>query len=215
MTAPDVAERHREIAELLPWFVNGTLDADLHDRVERHLAQCPECREDVGVLRQIAESVRRESPAPLLPPADPRGLLERIDGRPASPRPARPARRGPLIASAALAAVLGAVFVAASLYDAAAPPARYETVTAADEAGAIRYIFEVRFAAGVDDRRARQVLDDIGVTEVVERLAAGRLRVVVQLPDASLGLLQEFMAEAGTRAEIESLDVVSAQRRAE
>jgi hypothetical protein len=58
------AERHREIAELLPWYANGTLAPEERAHVERHLQRCAECRRELeeleglkAVLTQEAEEV--------------------------------------------------------------------------------------------------------------------------------------------------------------
>lgn len=54
-TCPD------EITELLPWYVNQTLDAAARANVERHLAECPSCRRHVDGLRAL-QSVLAEHP---------------------------------------------------------------------------------------------------------------------------------------------------------
>ena len=41
----------REIRELLPWYVNGSLDAAEHEAVESHLASCEECRAELEDTR--------------------------------------------------------------------------------------------------------------------------------------------------------------------
>ena len=38
--------RHSEVADLLPWFANGTLDEDERARVERHLVDCIACKKE-------------------------------------------------------------------------------------------------------------------------------------------------------------------------
>jgi len=43
---------HREVERLLPWFVNGTLDAEEKILVERHLEQCRPCRQESTELRE-------------------------------------------------------------------------------------------------------------------------------------------------------------------
>lgn len=44
---------HKVVDALLPWFVNGTLDADERTLVERHVAECARCRQEVEWLRAL------------------------------------------------------------------------------------------------------------------------------------------------------------------
>jgi len=48
---------HRRSEALLPWFVNGTLDARERDEVDRHLASCERCRIEVRRLRELSRAV--------------------------------------------------------------------------------------------------------------------------------------------------------------
>lgn len=48
---------HDAVQKLMPWFVNGTLSAREARRVETHLAECGECREDLAFERQLAHEV--------------------------------------------------------------------------------------------------------------------------------------------------------------
>jgi anti-sigma factor RsiW len=48
---------HDEVQQLLPWFVNGTLDPEEIERVERHLAECGECRGELAAERQLAREI--------------------------------------------------------------------------------------------------------------------------------------------------------------
>jgi anti-sigma factor RsiW len=51
---------HLAASDVLPWFVNGTLDAAEAAQVERHLASCIACKQEVGVLRELQELYREE-----------------------------------------------------------------------------------------------------------------------------------------------------------
>jgi len=99
----DHGERiHRRVWELLPWYVNGTLDGRELEQVETHLAGCPGCQAELRACRRTEEmlSGAGES-APSPHPAQLRRLLDRVEeeerGRPgklasllqATPRPLR------------------------------------------------------------------------------------------------------------------------------
>lgn len=55
------AERHREIAELLPWYANGTLDPEERAHVERHLQRCAECRRELEELEGLKAVLAQEA----------------------------------------------------------------------------------------------------------------------------------------------------------
>jgi anti-sigma factor RsiW len=46
------------IRELLPWYVNGTLDENRHGTLESHLVQWPHLRAEVAWLTRLREQVR-------------------------------------------------------------------------------------------------------------------------------------------------------------
>lgn len=98
---------HDEVQELLPWFVNGTLEADEAERVEAHLAGCAECRGELAAERQLAEGIAN---LPVDVEGSWEGLQERLDaeavGRLQPPPP--PVWRKPVPLVWALAAPVAA-----------------------------------------------------------------------------------------------------------
>ncbi len=49
--------RHIETAELLPWFVTGTLDPMEQTKVEQHLMECITCRNELRNIRAMAVKI--------------------------------------------------------------------------------------------------------------------------------------------------------------
>lgn len=49
--------------ELLPWYVNGTLDESDRAWVERHLAEHPEARAELDWFRSLQTHIRQDAPA--------------------------------------------------------------------------------------------------------------------------------------------------------
>jgi len=49
--------RHSEINALLPWYANDTLDKKERERVDAHLATCPECAHELESLARIQRAI--------------------------------------------------------------------------------------------------------------------------------------------------------------
>jgi Putative zinc-finger len=71
---------HRAADAVLPWFVNGTLIGDDLAAVEQHLRECPRCRGEVDLLKQLHAFCAVDEPAPDATPSY-RRLHERMSSR--------------------------------------------------------------------------------------------------------------------------------------
>ena len=80
---------HQEVAELLPWFVNGTLETLERAKVQRHLAQCIACKQEVVHLTALQADVIRDESDPAIAQAlsRVRTRIERFVSRRSPPRP--------------------------------------------------------------------------------------------------------------------------------
>ena len=79
LTPNEGRDRHEAIRELLPWYLNDTLEADERADVERHLQSCAECRDELEELHglQFAALMEPETSRESLYA----GTLERIRSR--------------------------------------------------------------------------------------------------------------------------------------
>jgi len=55
---------HQNVQELLPWFLNGTLQGEEAATVEEHLRGCPGCREELECLRVMQSEYLESEMAP-------------------------------------------------------------------------------------------------------------------------------------------------------
>lgn len=70
---------HTQAWEMLPWYVNGSLESDVFEKIERHLTDCGECRQEVAYLQRLTRAiVGSEAPVPAVAPAF-REALSRIE----------------------------------------------------------------------------------------------------------------------------------------
>lgn len=67
VTGPEA--EHAALESVLPWYVNGTLEAEESERVRRHLETCERCARSLGEWRNI-ETGMAERDAPWTPPVD-------------------------------------------------------------------------------------------------------------------------------------------------
>jgi anti-sigma factor RsiW len=70
---------HAEVAALMPWYVNATLNEADRNSVDAHLAQCAACRADLAVERQVFADVTAESAIEYMPVASLNRLRARLD----------------------------------------------------------------------------------------------------------------------------------------
>lgn len=70
---------HDEAIELLPWLVNGSLDAEERHAVGAHASDCVICRRELAELTALDAAIR--SSAADAPAADMRRINARIDAR--------------------------------------------------------------------------------------------------------------------------------------
>ena len=118
---------HEEVWDLLPWYVNGTLDEGETLTVEEHLEACGICREEVRYWRGFARALQDEGDLAVSADADLARLRGRLAGAGASTPHRSPGRatggrawrdglrRTPSAVRWALAAQLAAVLLLGGL----------------------------------------------------------------------------------------------------
>jgi anti-sigma-K factor RskA len=91
---------HRELELLLPWYVNGRLDAEEARQVEAHLAECPACQRDVAELARLLHAHAQTVDERPVDDAKMHALLDKIEGgeklQPQSPKKRDTAERSSL-----------------------------------------------------------------------------------------------------------------------
>jgi hypothetical protein len=70
---------HGECWNLLPWIANESASARDVARVEAHLRDCRECREELEFQRQLRNAIRSEEAVVLAPQTSLQKLMQRID----------------------------------------------------------------------------------------------------------------------------------------
>jgi hypothetical protein len=79
------SKAHNVVDAMLPWYVNGTLDAEEHEYVRLHLEQCAPCRQEVSWLREL--HLACEAAGSVSGPSDPlRKFRQHLATRPAPRR---------------------------------------------------------------------------------------------------------------------------------
>ncbi|MEM7255672.1 MAG: zf-HC2 domain-containing protein [Pseudomonadota bacterium] len=75
---------HESCDLLLPFFVNGTLSAEEHEAVDRHLALCEACRRSLAELAHLHQLVAGQDSGFRIPQDHLSSLLERLNPAPSS-----------------------------------------------------------------------------------------------------------------------------------
>ena len=89
-SGPSDGNDHQKVWEILPWYVNGTLEGHEHEFVARHILRCQICADEVVRCQSIATAVRSsEEAARTASPEHFARLMECIDRAGASAAPER------------------------------------------------------------------------------------------------------------------------------
>jgi hypothetical protein len=162
------------VQKLLPWFVNGTLDSHESARVQGHLAECEECRDDLAGERQLARAV---ASLPLNADDGWKAMQLRLaEAAPARGRlaPARlVGRRVPLgwAMAGSLAASFALALVMTGFRPGAAPQQTYHTLGSAPSAAQGHAV--VLFKPDTTEQQMRVILSAQGARVVDGPTAAG------------------------------------------
>ncbi len=201
---------HDEIDLLLPWYVNDTLDPDVHERVANHVATCKECQESVSLLADVQAAVLRNETTPLVPQPRVNELLESINSR----DQLRKSDQSPstiYFAAAAATVLLIATLMLTNPDDTVGVIQEYETATTTQNVASMDYVLSIQFASGSSPTDRDRVLQDMGARDVSGGSAEGSYRVIVQLSTTSLEELDRYTSDLETLPEITSVSVVALQ----
>lgn len=172
---------HDQITELIPWYVNGTLDEREMDEVSEHVAQCTECTDEIRREVQLARALRSEPTGLDALLARQGDNLRQLQAR--IHRPGNRWRRGtrlmirqpPLLAACAVLLVLG---IGAGLLLAGAPQrSGYELLTNPPVSGAP--VVQVIFHAEAREQDLRALLLDSGGRMLGNPSARGVYRIAL------------------------------------
>jgi len=176
---------HQKVWEILPWYVNGTLEDHEHEFVARHILRCQSCADEVVRCQSIASAVRSSDEATRTPsPENFARLMERVDCESASAAPERwrirvrewiekirlAFQETPSLFRWALAGQTAAIVllaVAVTWQASLAPSLLYRTLSDAgsrQEPGRVH--LQVVFADDITEREMRGLLSTIGATIV-------------------------------------------------
>ncbi|BBK30919.1 hypothetical protein EDC65_1643 [Stella humosa] len=211
----DTIDSLPEEAFLLPWYVNGTLDAEDRGRVEAALAQSAELREELELLRAVERSVVASTDA--MPDPDPDGfarLMARIDAEPQrTAQPAASQGRGllarvagwfevswrPAMAAAALVIAVQAAAIVALVGDRGEAGGQFQTASGASGTGDARFL--VGFADGALLGDIRALLERADAVIVKGPTADGYFVVAAQGDAAQAQSTLQSAANLVTQAE--------------
>src|SRR6476660_236944 len=72
---------HQKAWEILPWYVNGTLEGHEQEFVARHILRCQSCADEVVRCESIATAVRSSEEAKRTPSPEHFAQIGRASGR--------------------------------------------------------------------------------------------------------------------------------------
>lgn len=170
MTSKETSnDLERRALELLPWYVNGTLEGDERELVGRQVLASLTCRKELERLRRLHQLMQRDDAEAVATDREFDRLMSRIRASETPPQSAAAVgRRGFPWVPYALAASVAASVSALLWWGTLGPsvPHTYETLTNLAPADAAGVRLRILFAAGVTGAEQRELLDSHGLNAV-------------------------------------------------
>lgn len=188
------ASEHETVLQLLPWYVNGTLSKSESGRVEAHLAECAECRDELEFDRKLARDV---ATLPLNVDdswsAMEQRLAERRPDNLITGRFGFGSRSVPIrwAAAASMAVAVAAVALVVTLQPATAPQQTYQALGSASPAASGQAV--VLFKPDTTEQQMRVILSAQRARLVDGPTAAGAyvLRIEQGSPETAIRALRQ------------------------
>ena len=197
------------LCELLPWYVNRTLNEAESRTMDRHLRHCQACAEELPVLCAVRESMHNESVAVLAPKPDAEQFLAN-----ATHHRFRPQLRTTAWLAGAVAASIATLAVVLSWVqtdDSTTTPAVFETATNAGSGKTFDYVLLIAFDQEVEPQAHNEALEALAPVSIAGPDSVGNYRVVIRLPARSLDELQDFTRKIESGSVISSAEVVAVE----
>ncbi len=198
---PEEARHHDQLRELLPWYVNGTLEGRERDAVEAHLAECDRCRIEAEELDALQEILVEGPHLPADTPAE--GADEAPPWAAAAPPPSSGNRLRTLVMMQSLLLLVLAGLVLQgrmqSRADADFRTLSSDPATVVSEEGHFTVVFE----DDVTELQLRRFLQGAGAEIVSGPTSVGAYRIEVRAGEAADGdpdgLLESLRSDSITR----------------
>lgn len=200
--------RHHEVMESIPWYVNGTLPDDEATAVRDHLTHCSECAAEVQRQKRILGAVREGSATPIVPTPDPDALIGA--GRRA---PRRGSERSFWLAAAAGLAAVAVIAAVVMLLQPQRPDInrQYETLTSSGSASEIDLVVQLRFAEPNNEAQHRQALLQMGGSDIAATGIPGEYRMTLRNQPASLEHINSTADVLRAQPGVDSAEIVALQ----
>lgn len=210
---------HTETWEILPWYVNGSLEGDELEKIEQHLEDCEKCRQEVSYLRRLTQALARPedvAPAVDTPLSEALSRIEQIEAERSSANLERfwdalrlkwPLR--PLLVVQTL--VILALVIALWQGSTGAPPVFHTLSRPTDAVTSKGFAVRMVFSPEVTEQELRRLLIELKGQIVEGPSPYGVYTVEIHSiadPEAEASLLEEIRA----REEVEFLEPLLQQR---
>ncbi len=200
--------KHTAMNELIPWYLNGTLDESARRRFDQHLPTCQRCRADLDLDRAVQSRMARQPAVDYIPVASLKLLNAQLDelqsgtthhrARPAAPRH-RLRRHLAVAASIVVFAVaLGVVMVARMAGPGYLELPSYRTVTTA-RAKPPQETIRAVFAPAMTLSELQTLLSDAQLRIVAGPTEAGVYSLAPTATLATASSLEILRRHAGVR----------------